>query len=500
MHTNRKVTEHMNANAARLTSGAKRRAVTGAGAVVALAVATMGIGLTAGIVAAPTPARAAGGHAIRGVPLMDCAALTHADFSHVPDASSEVVSATPVTSGRHHYCNLRGSISPHTHFDIKLPTAGWRGQYLQEGCEGLCGAVALPKLPLAGFACQPALNGQLVLGTDDGGHTSNDPTNGRWGKHNLRLRRVFGATSEHSLKQLAKAVITRYYGRPPAYSYFDGCSTGGRQALILAQRYPTDFKGIIAGAPAGNMAALSGMLDPWLIQHNTNPKGDQILTAEKLPALHAAVIRQCRDADNIIADPRQCAFQPATITCPAGTDTAACLTPAQVAAVQAFYRGPTDTAGRSLYNGGEPYGSELAWQATFIAPAAATGAPANTYDGRIALNYLKDLGYTHNPPNRFTLADVRFTDRAFARLNTLGNRLYNANNPNLTAFRHHDGKLLIYHGWADGAIPPWSTIDYYAAMEQTMGGFAASQHFSRLYLIPAPTTASSAPTSTTQPK
>lgn len=442
------------------------------------------LGLAAAILAAP-PAWAVSAPALRASPIVDCSALAGADFSHVRDAPSVVVSAAVATSGGHAYCDVRGSISPRTHFDIKLPTSGWRGQYLQEGCDGgvFCGAVALPARPLAGFTCQPAVDGQLVLATDDGGHTASDQTDGRWAKNDPHLRQVFGLTSEHSLKQLAKAVITRYYGRPPAYSYFDGCSTGGRQGLILAQRYPTDFDGIIAGAPAGNLAPLAGMLDPWLIQHNTDRAGHQILTAEKLAALHAAVIGQCGDAHGIIADPRRCTFQPASIQCPPGTDTAPCLTTAQVSAVRAFYRGPTDTAGGSLYNGGVPYGSELGW-ATFVAPAADTGAPADTYDARIALNYLKYLGYAHNPPDRFTLAGVRFTDRELARLNVLGNAIYNANNPDLTAFRAHGGKLLIYHGLADPAIPPWSTIDYYAAVEHATGGFAASQRFSRLYLVP----------------
>jgi Tannase and feruloyl esterase len=94
------------------------------------------------------------------------------------------------------------------------------------------------------------------------------------------------------------------------------------------------------------------------------------------------------------------------------------------------------------------------------------------------------MAYRHNPPDGFTLADVRFTDAEFARLNILGDAIYNANNPDLTAFRNHGGKIIIYHGWADSAIPARSTIDYYAAVERTMGGYAASQRFSRLYLIP----------------
>jgi hypothetical protein len=252
---------------------------------------------------------------------------------------------------------MRGTIWPQTHFQIRLPTTRWHGQYLQEGCSDLCGRINPLDLPLVGFGCAPATHGELVLVADDGGHTGG-PTDGRWGKDDPELRRVFGLTSEHSVSRLSRAVIARFYGRPPTQSYFDGCSTSGRQALILAQRYPTDFDGIIAGAPLSNLAPLA-LLNAWEVRHNTNPDGHQVRTAEKLPALHAAVMRRCAGGDGLIADPRRCDFQPATIQCPRVVDAAWCLTPAQVRAVRAFYRGPTDPAGRSLYNGGQPYGSEL---------------------------------------------------------------------------------------------------------------------------------------------
>jgi pimeloyl-ACP methyl ester carboxylesterase len=448
----------------------------------ALAAALVTLGLPGGTaVAAPSAPAGAGGAGV--LPVLECSALAGADFSHVPHAPSQVTSAMPMISMGHSYCDVRGTIRPRTHFQIKLPTTRWHGQYLQEGCSTLCGAIELLDRPLVGFNCPPVKRGELVLAADDGGHTSADRTDGRWGRDDPELRRVFGLTSEHSLSRLAKAVIARYYGRPPTHSYFEGCSTGGRQALNLAQRYPADFDGIIAGSPAGNVAPLA-LLNAWDVRHNTDAGGHQVLTADKLPALHAAVLRQCAGSNGLIGDPRQCAFQPATIQCPAGTDTPSCLTPTQVSAVRAFYRGPTDSAGRSLYNGGQPYGSELGWQGSFIASAADSGAPADTSAGRVALNYLKYLAYSHNPPDTFTLADVRFTDGEFKRLNRLGDAIYNANNPDLTAFRDHGGKLILYHGWADPTIPPWSTIDYAAAMERTMGGFVASQQFSRLYLIP----------------
>jgi feruloyl esterase len=222
----------------------------------------------------------------------------------------------------------------------------------------------------------------------------------------------------------------------------------------------------------------------WMVERNTNASGHQVLTEEKLPALHAAVMAKCADTDGVIVDPRACAFDPASIQCPPGTDTAGCLTPAQVAAVRAFYQGPVDEHGKSMIGGGEPYGSELGWGANFVEPATDQAAPADSPLATIALNYLRDLAYVPNPPADFTLADVRFTDAELAHLNVLGNAIYNANNPNLRAFAAHGGKLIMYHGWADQLITPFSTVDYYASVERTMGGFAASQRFSRLYLVP----------------
>ena len=126
----------------------------------------------------------------------------------------------------------------------------------------------------------------------------------------------------------------------PTYSYFSGVSDGGHEALVLAQRYPADFDGIIAGAPANNWAPLVGLVAPWVAAANLNAQGGQILTAEKLPALHAAVMAACADPNGVIRDPRACAFDPASMRCPAGLDQPSCLTDAQIRVVRDEYRGP----------------------------------------------------------------------------------------------------------------------------------------------------------------
>src|SRR5262249_56737024 len=149
--------------------------------------------------------------------------------------------------------DVKGVLAPQTQLEMKLPVATWHGQYVQEGCEALCGSLQqLSDYPDAGLTCPAVRNGELALATDDEGHTSSSLTDGAWAKDSLALRAVFGLTSEHSLAHMAKAVITAYYGQPASFTYYDRCSTGGREALMLAQRYPPDLNRIIPRAPASN--------------------------------------------------------------------------------------------------------------------------------------------------------------------------------------------------------------------------------------------------------
>jgi feruloyl esterase len=308
-------------------------------------------------------------------------------------------------------------------------------------------------------------------------------TDALWASEDPALRLSFGYTSEHALAQAAKTIITAYYGKPPAYSYYEGCSGGGREALVEAQRYPRDFNGILAGAPGNIEAQLLAVVPAWVISVNTSAHGREILTSEKLPALHAAVIKACGNANGLIEDPRSCGFDPAAIRCPAGVDNPSCLTPAQVQVVRDIYLGPSDGHGRWLYPGGQPYGSELAWSPEFIDPAADSHWPFDTPGYQIGDSYLKYAAYWHNPPASFQLTDFRFTPAAYHRLLPLAG-LYDATDPSLSAFARDGGKLILYQGWADQEISPFGTIGYYKAVVRLAGGFAASQRFSRLYLVP----------------
>ena len=380
------------------------------------------------------------------------------------------------------YCHVIGEIGTDFYFDLRLPRSTYEGQYVQEGCGGFCGFLA-PSVPLAADECSAVTGNTLAFAVDNEGHTTTVNTDARWAANNTKSRTTFGFTSEHQLALVAKALIADYYGRDPVYSYFDGCSDGGREALIEAQRYPHDFNGILAGAPANIQSELLGEVGSWNIRVNTGPGGREILTSEKLPALHAAVVRACGQGRGYVLDPRTCNFSPSSIECN-GRVTNSCLTAAQVRVVTSLYGGPADAAGQSLYPGGEPYGSELGWSAWFVKPSGDRDWPRDTLTYQFATNFLHYLAYQIDPPSSYSLSKFRFTLSAYQKLTALAG-LYDATNPDLSSFGADGGKLILYQGWADQAIPPFGTVDYYKAVVDTAGGYQESQNFSRLYMIPA---------------
>ena len=335
-------------------------------------------------------------------PVMPCEALAKSDFSPL---DARITSAATATRNGHAFCDVKGYISPVTQFEALLPQEIWRGDYLQQGCGGLCGKTDVnldDPSRTSGYQAPyaPLANGEMVVAADDEGHETAGNGDALWARDDLRLRAVFGYSSEHQLARVMKAVVRVYYGRKPAFSYFSGVSDGGHEALVLAQRYPADFDGIIAGAPANNWAPLAGLVGPWVAAVNRTPQGGQILTAEKLPALHAAVMAACADEHGVIEDPRACAFDPASMRCPEGADRPDCLTDDQIRVVRDEYRGPSDKEGHGLFDGGEPYGSELAWAGWLVMPAADAAAPADTYAAQIGTRLPERHGLPAQPAGR----------------------------------------------------------------------------------------------------
>ncbi|MFF3610360.1 tannase/feruloyl esterase family alpha/beta hydrolase [Streptomyces sp. NPDC002580] len=417
-------------------------------------------------------------------PALPCAGVTSQDLAAaVPGVPFEITSATELaasanTLGNWAACDVKGVIAPQIHFEIKLPQSGWQADYLQVGCGGLCGNTSVNSAP-ASAGCVPLTSGAFAVASSDEGHYqggglfSTDPT----------LRADFGYKSDHLLAQAAKAIIKVYYGQSPAHSYFDGCSQGGHQALTEAQRYPTDFDGVIAGAPANNFTALNTFSHAWTAQSVYLGGGPATLTNADLADLHKAVLKGCdAPADGIIADPLSCTWDPAAIRCAAGqTPTSAdyCLTADQVTTLRRIYAGPTDENGRLLYPGYQLRGSELNW-AGIITPATTTGNSGDIGFVRETLRYQ----IFDSPQPALTYKDVRFTASYYKKVMALGEGVYDATDPDLTAFKKAGGKLILWHGLGDQHIPAVGTMAYYKAVQKAMGGAGATSSFARLFLLP----------------
>ena len=417
---------------------------------------------------------------IQPTPSNPCEALIQNDFAAIPDAPTALFSAqvVPATAQTPQYCEVKGYITPQIQFEVRLPTQNWNHRYLQVGCGGYCGSLR------ASPECIAALNQNFAVAFDNSGHVGGGigAASALWGLDQPQLRIDFGYRSEHVMSIAAKAIATAFYGEGPRYSYFQGCSNGGRQALMEAQRYPNDFDGIIAGAPAAIQAPLNGEYETWNAIANLDPQGNPILPAEKLRPIHQAAIADCDGKDGLvdgqITDPRVCTFKPQSLRCSNDGDRANCLTTAQIAVVDKLYTGPVDREGRRLYPGSQTIGSELAWAGSSI---GTNGMPP--FAAQISNSYLKYLAFPESPPPSFSYRDWEFTAVGFDRLRPLG-KVYNATNPNLKGFRDRGGKLILYHGWADPAIPPQGTIAYYQAVQDTMGGLANVQQFARLFMLP----------------
>jgi Tannase and feruloyl esterase len=417
-------------------------------------------------------------------PRMDCAALAGVDVSAEVGAGTGITAAAPATATPGYpVCDVKGVIAPQIQFQVQLPTQTYRQRYLQTGCGGLCGVLAINVRAAEG--CVPVTDGTFAMASNNQGHVGGGTADGNFGT-DPQARIDFAERADHLTALAAKALITAFYGQRPRFSYYDGCSQGGHEGLTEAQRHPDDFDGILAGAPASITTELNTFNQPWLARVGFDAAGRNILPASKLAPLHDAVMAACDGLDGLVDgqldDPRACTFDPASLACPGDTDAPTCLTRAQITVVGKIYSGAVTDRGEHLYPGGQPYGSELAW-AGWMIPTNPAAPQNSTIAWRIGNGWVKYLAFERNPPLSFTLNDIAFDRPTFEHARQLAD-LYDAIDPDLSAFRRSGGKLILWHGWADQAIPPTGTVAYYQAIQDRMGGLAATQHFARLFMFP----------------
>ena len=392
-----------------------------------------------------------------------------------PNSTNAIANLPPV-------CRVAGVIAPTSEsqilFEVWLPLKTWNGKFAGVGNGGWAGAISYAQL------AEQLRRGYATASTNTGHEAAPGMNMAKFAFDKPEQLIDFAYRSHHETATKAKALTQTFYGKPSERAYFIGCSSGGYEGLMEAQRYPADYDGIVAGMPANNWTRLMAGDFDGVIAVLQDPASH--LPPPALSLLHRSALATCDRIDGVVDgvldDPRQCTFDPASLTCATGQSPAACLTPAQVTAAKRVYGGLKDpTTGAQLYPGLAP-GSEPFWPHR---------DPANPFP--IPLAHYKWLVF--GDPN-WDWKTFQFTDpgdfqahvKAEARLAPI----LNATNPDLRGFRQRGGKLLQYHGWNDQLISAQNSIDYYESVLKffATGGRAAAaaaqdvQGFYRLFMAP----------------
>jgi len=362
------------------------------------------------------------------------------------------------------FCRVTASLTPTADSDIRievwLPAAGWNGKLQSVGNGGWAGVIPYPALAAA------VATGYAAAATDTG-HVGNTAAFAPGHREKLV---DYGYRAVHEMTVAAKALIGAYYGSAPRLSYWNGCSTGGRQGLMEALRYPADYDGIIAGAPV-NYRTHQLTWELWVAQAVHADERAYIPPA-KYPAIHGAVLNACdaRDGvkDGLIDNPVQCAFDPVVLACKQGDD-ATCLTPPQVEAARKIYSPAVNPVTKQeIFPALQP-GSELGWGG--LAGPQAVGE---------AVEFFQYVVF--NDP-AWDYRTLKF-DTAAAQADAAAGELFNVIDPNLKPFFNRGGKLLLYHGWNDQLVAPVNSINYYTSLVRAMGGERAAGSAVRLFMMP----------------
>ncbi len=404
------------------------------------------------------------------------AAKTCESLAQLALPNAKITLAQPVTNGEltvpgrpasikglPAFCRVAATLTPSSDSDIKIevwfPLSGWNGKYRGQGNGGFAGSISFDAMVAA------IKLGYATAGTDTG-HTGSDA---KWALGHPEKVIDFGWRAIHEMTVTAKALIQNFYGEGPRQSYFSSCSNGGREALMEAQRFPTDYDGIIAGAPANYWTHLIMMA---MVLHADTLNGDGYIPASKLPAITAAVMAACDEKDGVkdglLNDPRQCQFDPSTLICK-GTDSDSCLTATQARALKSIYDGIPS------YSPGFSRGSEDSGWNQWITGTQPNRSASFFFATQFFSNMIYDKADWDYHTFNFAEAGKLAESKTAATLNAI--------DPNLKPFRTRGGKLILYHGWDDPAIPAPNTIHYFESVRTRLGQ-RDSESFMRLFMAP----------------
>jgi hypothetical protein len=353
--------------------------------------------------------------------------------------------------------------------EVWLPSAGWNGKLQGLGNGGFAGTIDSGELAMSVKA------GYAATATDTG--HSGSPIDATWALGHPEKVIDFGHRGIHEMTRVAKVLVQAFYGKSQERAYFAGCSDGGREALMEAQRYPEDYDGILAGAPANYWTRLLALAASDTQALTMDPPS--FIPPSKIPTIAAAVNAACDKLDGvqdgILNDPRQCHFDPSTIQCKA-QDAENCLTVPQVAVLKKLYAGIHDSHGNELFPGYVPgaEGGQGGWALWITGPA-----PAKSLMAAFAVGYWSNMVY--EKPDWDYKSFQLDAGGKLAEQKT-GDAL-NAVNADLKPFKARGGKLILYHGWDDPAISSLNTIHYYNSVIGMMGQRDVDS-FVRLYMAP----------------
>jgi Tannase and feruloyl esterase len=381
-----------------------------------------------------------------------------------PDEKPPAVYATTPA-----FCRVTATLAPTSDSDIKvevwMPLTGWNGKFRGQGNGGFAGRIDYEALAAA-------VSNGYASGATDTGHSTTDA---KWALGHPEKIVDYGYRGIHEMTVQSRSIVQAFYGSAPSRSYFASCSNGGRQALMEAQRYPADYDGILAGAPANNWTP---MLSAGI--HALQAlDGPGYIPGAKVPAIAKAVVAAC-DAKDGITDgvlnyPPACHFDPEAMLCK-GADSDSCLTAPQIASLKAIYAGARDASGHLIFSGTPP-GAEDGpggW-ATWI---------FGKEEGKSAVNFFV-TGYFSNMVYDSKEWDFRTAnvDAALQLATQKTGSTMNATDPNLKPFFSRGGKLIMYHGWNDPAISAFNSINYYQSVSETLGAKETERSL-RLYMVP----------------